>query len=61
MKTISAILAVTLAVIARTETATAQDYVSKQSGDFTLQLNAPEGSGSLEAVVNDTRTQSIAY
>ncbi|MEL7546830.1 MAG: hypothetical protein AAGJ84_09280 [Pseudomonadota bacterium] len=61
MKTISAILAVTLAVIARTETAVAQDYVSEQRGYFALQLNAPAGSGSLEAVVNDTRTQSIAY
>ncbi|MEL7129767.1 MAG: hypothetical protein AAGK23_09485 [Pseudomonadota bacterium] len=61
MKTFSAILALTVTVAAQMATAAAQDYISEQKGDFSLQLNAPAGSGSLEAVVNDTKTQSIAY
>lgn len=61
MKTISAILGLALTALAQTTTVTAQDYVTEQNGNFTLQLNAPAGSGSLEAVVNDTKTQSIAY
>ena len=61
MKTISAILGLTLAGLAQTAPVAAQDYVTEQNGNFTRQLNAPAGSGSLEAVVNDTDTQSIAY
>jgi len=61
MKISSAVLALTLTIIAQTTAAAAQDYVSEQKGDFTLQLNAPAGSGSLEAIVNNTKTQSIAY
>lgn len=61
MKMMSAIMALTLTTVAQTATVAAQDYVSEQKGDFTLQLNAPAGSGALEAVVNDARTQSIAY
>lgn len=61
MKNTLAALAVALAIIAQTAAVAAQEYVTEQNGDFTLQLNAPAGSGSLEAVVNDTGTQSIAY
>ena len=61
MKTFSAIMALAFTVLTQTATVAAQDYISEQKGDFTLQLNAPAGSESLEAVVNDTKTQSIAY
>lgn len=61
MKTISAILALTVTVVAQPTPCAAQDYISERKSNFTLQLNAPEGGGSLEAVVKDAKTQSMAY